>query len=97
MAQAQFSSESLSEITAHMTAMVGKINAELCEFSKLKKRKKRFSYYTNAETALKIIRNGEVWLRNVHVMNDTSELAYGFSLFKEIFLEDDYLKKIKRD
>ena len=40
----------------------------------------RLAYYTDADTALKIISNGEVWLRNATVMNDFSEIAYGLQL-----------------
>ena len=40
----------------------------------------RLAYYTDADTALKIISNGEVWLRNATVMNDFSEIAYGLEL-----------------
>ncbi len=37
----------------------------------------RFAYYTTAETALKILRNREVWMRNARTMNDFEEIAYG--------------------
>ena len=40
----------------------------------------RFAYYTNAETAMKIIKNKEVWLRSATVMNDFSEISYGRAL-----------------
>ena len=47
--------------------------------SEIKSTNKRFAYYTSAETAAKIIRNKEVWLRNATVMNDFSEIRYGLS------------------
>lgn len=40
----------------------------------------RFVYYTSAETAMKVIRNSELWLRNAAVMNDFSEVSYGLDL-----------------
>ena len=43
----------------------------------------KFAYYTNAETAMKIIGNREIWLRNATVMNDFSEISYGNSLLEK--------------
>ena len=43
---------------------------------------RRFAYYTTADTAMKIIENKEIWLRNATVMNDFSEIAYGLELMK---------------
>lgn len=37
----------------------------------------RFVHYTSADAALSIIQNKEIWLRNVTVMNDFSEIEYG--------------------
>lgn len=37
-------------------------------------------HYTSAENALKIIKNREIWLRNVRVMNDYMEVNHGFNL-----------------
>ena len=42
----------------------------------------KFAYYTTADIAKKILEKKEVWLRNAHVMNDYSELAYGLGLFE---------------
>ena len=42
----------------------------------------KFAYYTTADTAKKVLENKVVWLRNAHVMNDYSELAYGLGLFE---------------
>ena len=41
-----------------------------------------FAYYTNASTAVEIIRNREIWLRNALIMNDYSEILYGLKLFR---------------
>lgn len=35
------------------------------------------AYYTTAETALKILKNKELWMRNVRVMNDPQEVEHG--------------------
>ena len=43
---------------------------------------KKLAYYTNASTAVEIIRNQEIWLRNALLMNDYSELSYGLNLFR---------------
>lgn len=45
----------------------------------------RFAYYTDADTAMKIIHNGELWFRNTQVMNDISEIAYGLKLLEGVF------------
>ncbi len=37
----------------------------------------RFVHYTSAETAISIIANRAVWMRNARAMNDYSELEYG--------------------
>ncbi|MBF4987976.1 hypothetical protein [Methylophilus sp. 14] len=53
----------------HMCQVDRVINDELC-----------FSHYTQAATALKIIQNQEIWLRNVMVMNDVKEFEHGKDL-----------------
>lgn len=37
----------------------------------------RFVYYTSAETAMHILRNGEIWMRKSHLMNDFREIEHG--------------------
>jgi hypothetical protein len=37
-----------------------------------------FAYYTNADTALKIIRSHSIWMRKPSMMNDYSEVEHGF-------------------
>jgi hypothetical protein len=39
--------------------------------------KQRFVYYTTAETAVSILRGGEVWMRKSHLMNDYREIEHG--------------------
>jgi hypothetical protein len=46
---------------------------------------RKFAYYTMAETATKIIQNGEIWLRNATIMNDFSEISYGLNLIEATF------------
>ena len=40
----------------------------------------KFSHYTSADTAIKIIRTRELWMRNVRTMNDFSEVKHGLEL-----------------
>ena len=46
---------------------------------------KRFVYYTSADTAMKVLRNQELWFRNATVMNDFSEISYGLELIQAVF------------
>lgn len=39
----------------------------------------RFVYYTTADTAMRILKSREFWLRNALLMNDFSEIAHGWS------------------
>ena len=55
---------------------------QLEAFEKLEQEKQRLVYYTTADTALKVIRNRELWFRNVTVMNDYSEVSYGLNLIR---------------
>lgn len=41
---------------------------------------RKLIHYCSAENALKIIKNREIWLRNVRVMNDFMEVNHGFNL-----------------
>lgn len=50
---------------------------------------KRFVYYTSAETAMKVLRNQELWFRNATVMNDYSEISYGLDLIRSVFSGDE--------
>jgi hypothetical protein len=59
---------------------------ELIEiYSEIAVQNKRFVYYTSADTAMKIIRNKELWFRNALVMNDFSEISYGLHLISRFF------------
>ena len=55
----------------------------------------KFAYYTNASTAVEIIRNREIWLRNALIMNDYSEILYGLKLFRNALISPAGQKYIK--
>ncbi len=55
------------------------------DISSLADGNKRFVYYTSSDTAVKILRNHELWFRNASVMNDFSEIAYGLELIQGVF------------
>lgn len=55
------------------------------EYTSVVSEQKRFVYYTSAHTALSILKNRELWFRNVTVMNDFSEISYGLSLLRNAF------------
>lgn len=42
----------------------------------------RFVYYTSADTAMRILRNGELWMRKSHLMNDFREIEHGFECLR---------------
>lgn len=46
--------------------------------------KSNLTYYTNLDTAIKIIKNKEIWMRKISLMNDYSEFLYGENIVKEI-------------
>ena len=55
------------------------------EISAIEDEPKRFVYYTSADTAMKVLRNQELWFRNAKVMNDFSEISYGLGLIRAVF------------
>jgi hypothetical protein len=48
-------------------------------------RNQRFVYYTSADTAMRILRNGEIWMRESHLMNDYREVEHGFDCLNEAY------------
>lgn len=54
----------------------------------------KFVHYTSASTALSIIRNKEVWMRNASMMNDFMEIQYGKDLLFPAF--NDMKESIER-
>lgn len=59
------------------------------EIARVVSEDRRFAYYTSADTAIQIIRNGELWFRNATVMNDFSEIRYGIDLIRQVFSGED--------
>ncbi|MDI4236792.1 DUF2971 domain-containing protein [Bradyrhizobium sp. Arg237L] len=49
------------------------------------RRNQRFVYYTSADTAMRILRNGEIWMRKSHLMNDYREVEHGFDGLNESY------------
>lgn len=56
----------------------------------------KFSHYTSAEAAISIIKNKKIWMRNIKVMNDYSEVKYGQFLLTEIWHHSDIGNEIKK-
>jgi len=54
-------------------------------YDKVRSENSKFAYYTSADTATKILKNGELWLRNAVAMNDFSEISYGLDLIQRFF------------
>ncbi|EAR62048.1 DUF2971 domain-containing protein [Neptuniibacter caesariensis] len=52
----------------------------------------RFVQYTNAEAAMRIIQNREVWLRNVQCMNDYREIDHGFECLISAYKSENGLR-----
>jgi hypothetical protein len=51
------------------------------------KRNQRFVYYTSADTAMRILQNGEIWMRKSHQMNDYREVEHGFDCLNAAYKE----------
>lgn len=49
------------------------------------RKNQRFVYYTSAETAMRIIRSQEVWMRKSHLMNDYREVEHGFDCLNRAY------------
>ena len=64
--------------------------------SKIAENNQKLVHYTSAATALSILKNKEIWMRNTRCMNDFSEVRYGielFTRFRQKPKEYDLLKK----
>ena len=55
-----------------------------------------FVHYTNAETAYKIIKNQEIWLRKIVVMNDYREFEHGKDELIRLIDNSDEGKSLKK-
>src|SRR5688572_29737612 len=65
------------------------------ERKKVEPGKKRFVHYTNAHAAVSILRNREVWMRNVTCMNDYSEVHHGIECLKLAYNSSPAGKRLK--
>ncbi len=66
---------------------------------KFKAENHQLAYYTTEDTAKKILRNKELWMRNASVMNDYSEIRYGINLLSDVFFhrgEESIIVMLKR-
>ena len=55
------------------------------EINRINSNNSNFVQYTSINAAFSIIKNEEVWLRNVRSMNDYSEVIHGWELLKEVY------------
>lgn len=53
--------------------------------AELARRSIRLAHYCAAESAVSIIRNQEIWMRNAAMMNDFTEVEYGLRLLMEFY------------
>jgi hypothetical protein len=49
------------------------------------RKNQRFVYYTSADTAMRIIRSQEIWMRKSHLMNDYREIEHGFDCLNRAY------------
>lgn len=54
-----------------------------------------FAHYTNADTAFKIIKNQEIWLRNITLMNDYREFEHGKDSLVKLIRDSEEGKALK--
>ena len=68
---------------------------EFRERDEILEKNKRFAYYTSADTALKVLENREVWMRNAACMNDYEEVYHGLECLKNAYASPagDLLRK----
>nr|VFK18671.1 MAG: Protein of unknown function (DUF2971) [Candidatus Kentron sp. LFY] len=55
----------------------------------------KFVHYTSAESAMHIIKNRQVWMRNAQCMNDFMELEHGYECLIEAYNSDPEGKKFQ--
>jgi len=61
----------------------------------MERRNIRLAYYTHCETANKLIRNQEFWLRDCRLMNDSKEVVHGIELIDKYFSDENKSRKFK--
>jgi hypothetical protein len=60
----------------------------LGKLDRVEANKTRFVYYTDADTALKIITGKTIWLRQTMLMNDFREVTHGLDCLQQAFQSD---------
>lgn len=66
------------------------------QLNRVRDEKINFVHYTNADTAFKIIKNQEIWLRKVTVMNDFREFEHGKDNLISLIENSDEGKSLKK-
>lgn len=56
----------------------------------------RLVHYCSADTAISIIQNRRVWMRNASMMNDYSEIKYGLDTFYKCWTDEGLRSRLKR-
>ena len=67
----------------YMHRVVAEMTRKALEHSK----SPRFAYYTTSETAFNIIKNKEIWMRNVTTMNDYMEVKHGLTCLQSAYAQ----------
>lgn len=57
--------------------------------AEIKSANRRFAYYTNAETAYRIISNSQIWMRSTATMNDILEVEHGFDCLNAAYKSNE--------
>lgn len=65
--------------------------------SKFTENNQKLVHYTSAATALSILKNKEIWMRNTRCMNDFSEVRYGIELFTRFCQKPEKYDLLKKD
>ncbi len=65
------------------------------ELERIKKEEVSFAYYTTAETAYKLIKNQELWLRSITAMNDYTEFTHGKKILIDLINNSNEGKNLK--
>lgn len=87
----------MSETELDLAALFTPLAAR--EIRRVRENGVRFVHYTSAETAMKILRGKEMWLRNSTLMNDFSEVQYGLDCLVSAWNGEagERLKKVLRE
>ncbi len=62
------------------------------EVKRIKKENINLAYYTDLSTVNLILKNNELWLRNVMCMNDYTEVKQGLEILRTYLNDDEYYK-----